>query len=286
MRVPSRTRTTSGSAPPVADFSHPAFAPYRALIADLDLSHALPGLDRLNAVATSQQLTQAQGHALRFVSPSGRLAARDYENHILATGEIPTRHDTWHDVLNALVWLRFPRFKAALNAAHGTAMSHETDSLRGRRRDALTVLDESGVWVTSDEPALFPLLANHDWTTLFVAQRHTVIRAMRFVVVGHALLEKALAPYPAITGKCLLLEAHPTRARDAETDAIAALATLASPRQLLPLPVQGIPGWDAANASAVYYANTAIFRPPAELRRPPPSAAPSPGHQTDGYRPT
>jgi hypothetical protein len=31
-------------------------------------------------------------------------------------------------VLNALVWLRFPRFKAALNAAHGEAIAAEPDS--------------------------------------------------------------------------------------------------------------------------------------------------------------
>lgn len=97
-------------------------------------------------------------------------------------------------MLNALVWLRFPRFKAALNAAHGSAIAGETGPTRGRRRDALTVLDESGVWVISRDPAWPALLSERAWRPLFWDHRHAVETAMRFVVVGHALLEKLLAP--------------------------------------------------------------------------------------------
>ncbi|MDZ7593918.1 MAG: DUF3025 domain-containing protein, partial [Thiobacillus sp.] len=136
------------------NFTHPAFAPYRDLIDALGLAHALPSLDALNALAAARGTTQARGLPLRFFAADGRLSARDYETHILHTGLVPTRPDTWHDVLNALVWLRFPRFKSALNAAHGEAITLETDSRRGRRRDALTVLDESGVWVISRDPSL------------------------------------------------------------------------------------------------------------------------------------
>jgi hypothetical protein len=45
-----------------------------------------------------------------------------------------------------------------------------------------------------------------------------------------------------------------------------ALGAIDTPRQLAPLPVQGIPGWDAANAHAAYYANQEVFRP---ARKPP-----------------
>ena len=169
--------------------------------------------------------------------------------------------ETWHDVLNALVWLRFPRFKSALNAAHGTAISGETSSTRGRRRDALTVLDESGVWVISRDPALPALLAERAWHSLFWEARSRVETEMRFVVVGHALLEKALAPYPAMTGKCLTLIAESPDPDAADELSTLALAAIDSPRQLAPLPVQGIPGWDPANANAAYYANQEIFRP-------------------------
>ncbi|MHB1085338.1 MAG: DUF3025 domain-containing protein [Thiobacillus sp.] len=241
--------------------SHPAFAPYRALIDKLGLARALPSLDSLNALAAALGTTQAHELPLRFIVPDGRLSARDYETHILQTGQVPTRVDTWHDVLNALVWLRFPGFKAALNAAHGEAITAETDPRRGRRRDALTMLDESGVWVISRDPALQKLLAGRAWEALFWEHRRLVETDMQFVVVGHALLEKALAPYPAITGKCLTLISDVLDPDAAEVQAVSALHTIESPPQLTPLPVQGIPGWDAANAGAAFYANQAIFRP-------------------------
>lgn len=241
---------------------HPAFGPYRDLITALDLARGLPDLATLNALATTLGTCQARGLPLVFVAPDGRMPARDYERQILQTGQVPTRADTWHDVLNALVWLRFPHFKAALNAAHGDAIAGETDSLRGRRRDALTVLDESGVWVISRDPALSGLLRAHAWQELFVAERARVESDMRFVVVGHALLEKALAPYPSMTGKCLMLQLETTAADVAEAQAVSALAGIDSPRQLAPLPVQGIPGWDPANAQPAYYANREVFRPP------------------------
>jgi hypothetical protein len=242
-------------------FGHPAFQPYRAFIDALALEQGLPTLVALNTLAASHGVRQSRGLAVSFVAPDGRPGARDYELQILASGAVPTRVDTWHDVFNALVWLRFPRFKAALNAAHGEAIAEETSPQRGRRRDALTVLDESGVWVSSQDRQLAELLRAHAWTQLFCAARRRVERNMRFVVVGHALLEKALAPYPAMTGKCLLLDAAGLAADAAEGLAVGALAGVDSPRQLPPLPVQGIPGWDPANAEPRYYANAEVFRP-------------------------
>jgi hypothetical protein len=239
------------------NFSHPAFVPYQPLIATLDLENGLPALSALNAQAAALNIVQAQGRPLHFIAPHGKLAARDYETHILDTGEIPTRADTWHDMLNALVWLRYPAFKAALNAAHVSAMRDETGPARCRRRDALTVLDESGVWVLGRDRSLYSLIEAHAWQRIFLEQRHTVQSGLRFVVVGHALLEKALAPYPAMTGKCLWLG----NAQGDEAAACVALPGLDSPRQLAPLPVQGIPGWDAANACPDYYDNPDVFRP-------------------------
>jgi hypothetical protein len=165
-------------------------------------------------------------------------------------------------VMNALVWLRFPHFKAVLNAAHGEAMASETGALRGRRRDALTMLDESGVWVVADDASLIDALKHREWQALFWAQRASVLAHMQFVVVGHALLEKMLQPYPAITGKCLLMPAESLAFDTTEIQASLALPAIYAPDQLAPLPVLGIPGWDPDNAHAAYYANQAVFRQP------------------------
>ena len=64
-----------------------------------------------------------------------------------------------------------------------------------------------------------------------------------------------------MTGKCLLLQSDSLDPDAADTLAVTALGAIGTPRQLAPLPVQGIPGWDAANAHAAYYANKEIFRP-------------------------
>ena len=242
-------------------FDHPAFAPYRELIDALGLARAMPSLDDLNKLAAALGTRNAGGLPVRFFVPEGRLSARNYETHILRTGQVPTRADTWHDALNALVWLRFPRFKAALNAAHGEAITLETDARRGRRRDALTVLDESGVWVISRDPALPELLVERAWHRLFWEARSQLEADARFVVIGHALLEKALAPYPSMTGKCLILQTDSLDLDAADAQAALELGMIDTPRQLAPLPVQGIPGWDAANSNAAYYANQEIFRP-------------------------
>lgn len=248
-------------------FRHPAFEPYRTLIEVLAPDHGFPDRKNLTALASQLGIVNARKLPLRFIAPDGRLSARDYESHILQTGGIPTRPDNWHDLMNALVWLRFPHFKAALNAAHTDAMAFETGSLRGRRRDALTVLDESGVLVMSRDPALPVLLAQLRWHELFWRKRDQVMARMHFVVVGHALLEKALSPFPAMTGKCLLLGSESFQPdsldpQHADEHATAALAGIESPRQLPALPVQGIPGWDAANARVEYYDNREIFRLP------------------------
>ena len=80
---------------------------------------------------------------------------------------------------------------------------------------------------------------------------------LEFVVVGHALLEKLFSPWPGVTGKCLALPAG----ADLETAAVAALPDLFDPRTLPPLPVAGVPGWDAANSAPAFYANREVFRP-------------------------
>lgn len=241
------------------DFAHPAFAPYQAELSALDLGDALPTLVRLNTLASARNLKNARGLPLGFVAPDHALAARDYERQILHTGQVPTRTDNWHDVMNALVWLRFPHFKSALNAAHVAALNEESGSVRGRRRDALTILDESGVWVTSGNPTLIDLLRRRAWQSLFYEQRTAVVAQMQFVVVGHALLEKMLRPYPAITGKSLVLSSAQTLTLEAL--ACATMDRVCTPDTLPPLPLLGIPGWDPLNIHAAYYTNAAVFRP-------------------------
>jgi hypothetical protein len=239
---------------------HSAFDPYRTLIELLGLERGFPAVAALSAAADRLGIVNAHGKPLSFIAPDSRMSARDYETGILLNGCVPTRPDNVHDLMNALVWLRFPRFKATLNERHVAAIAAEPGTQRGRRRDALTVLDESGIWVASVAGDLALALRRREWEQLFWDRRDEVGSRMCFVVVGHALLEKVLTPYPSMTGKCLLLESANLDLQAAEHGAVAALADLDDPRLLPPLPLLGIPGWDD-NASAAYYRNSEIFRP-------------------------
>ena len=81
------------------------------------------------------------------------------------------------------------------------------------------------------------------------------------VVFGHAVMEKALEPFPGIT--CKVLFADPAGDLDAEVAARLS-SGIASPAALAPLPVFGLPGWHPDNGCAEFYADTGVFRAPAE----------------------
>lgn len=259
----------------MSGFAHPALEPYRDLLSRLAGSTALQALNEIAMQADARHAKS--GSALRFASLPGPTSAAQYEQSIAATGIIPTRENNLHDFLNALVWLRFPRLKSELNLRHCEMLERQPGERkqRGRLRDQLTLLDESGMLAISSDPGLLELLRGKKWVELFWEKRAAVERHMRFIVVGHGLLEKCLAPFPGMTAKCLLLhtpgtgpETGPETSLDA-LDAFAAKAVRgAESLELPPLPVQGVPGWDD-NACQAYYQNTEIFRP---ARIPPPAA--------------
>lgn len=250
----------------MSDFIHSAFEPYRDLLAQL---RGARRLDDLNALAAHLDVRHAQsGKDLRFVSLPGSCSAAQYEQGIAASGSVPTREDNLHDFLNALVWLRFPQLKSALNLRHCQAMAQQPGEgkQRGRLRDRLTLLDESGMLVVSSNPDLLELLRAMKWRELLWEARADVVHDMRFIVVGHGLLEKCLAPFPGMTAKCLFI--HSAEHSPDRIDMLAAEKILsAEALDLPPFPIQGIPGWDD-NETPDYYRNTEIFRP----ARIPPSA--------------
>ncbi|MHB1332970.1 MAG: DUF3025 domain-containing protein [Sulfuriferula sp.] len=227
-----------------------------------------PDTATLSRCAAERGVVNANGQAIHFVSANHTNPALAYETAIYSLGTVATRSHNWHDFFNALVWLNWPHTKAALNALHIRA---GVSSVRSRPRDALTLLDESGVVVAYSEPALWNHLAHADWHGLFVRQRAAVCASMRFYLIGHALHEKALAPYPSMTGKCIpVLVPNEFFAREAaqqhlQLDALLAQQLLATPpqtpAQFPPLPLLGIPGVTPASEHQDFYADTRIFRP-------------------------
>jgi hypothetical protein len=216
-----------------------------------------PTLARLNALAEAADLRTESGRPVRFVPPSS--AGPYYEVKVFETGCVSTRADNRHDLFNALAWLAFPRTKARINAMHAAEMPLERGR-RGRLRDLLTLLDEGGVVVQCADQDLLDMVRGFRWKELFWQNRERVLRSMRLAVLGHAVLEKALEPWPGISCKAVLASG----ADDADAQAAAWLQALprdATPKQVPVMPVFGYPGWLPGSDSGGFYDDTRYFRP-------------------------
>ncbi len=233
-----------------------------------------PDCEALNLLARRGALINANGKPVRFVPPQGeaKVAACDYEGRAYRTGEVLTRPDNWHDLFNALAWLSFPRAKALINRLHMTELARQHGCTRNIARDVLTLFDEGGMIVACSDPALTELLHQFQWKRLLWDRRDDVAEHMRFFVFGHAIHEKALAPYIGITAKaiCIAVESDFTTlpVTDqldlldvAATAALSEARTLSSTAMLQPLPILGIPGWTAENEQPSYYDDVRHFRP-------------------------
>ena len=227
-----------------------------------------PDNDAVAALAGRHPVFTAAGLPVRFVPPQDD--GLGYERRIGERGEVETRPDNWHDFFNALVWLAFPRAKAALSGRHMGCMGGD-GAPRGTARDALTHFDECGLVVLSSQVELLDLLRGFRWRELFVERRAAVIERMRFVVFGHATYEALLQPFRGLTAKAILLaddaglSARPPEELPAALDArladILASGAYARPRDFQPVPLLGIPGVTAESENPAYYDDTWQFRP-------------------------
>jgi hypothetical protein len=260
------------------------YAPLRALMARCGATSALHA-DVLNRLLSGRadHPRAGSGRLIRFTDEAAGEAG--YEQTVFDTGSVPTRADNWHDFFNGLVWLRFPRTKAALNRRHLLGIARQRaarDTSRGALRDAATQFDEDGIAVVSAAPELSELLRRHEWKSVFWERRAEVRRAMRFVVVGHALYDKLRQPFRGLCGKAAFLDADPALLElplEAQLEAIDARlaerwsdgSCYARPADLSALPVLGIPGVTPDSTDPAYYDDRWQFRP---LRRPQSPTAP------------
>lgn len=255
-----------------------AFAPLRAVARELR-GPAWPGCDDFNRLlaARSAPILNASGMPLCCVAqaPHPQAFEDKYEPRVFLRGEVQLRPRDWHDVFNALVWLTFPRAKAALNERHYRALERQrADGARNRGavRDALTLFDEGGVIIVTTDAALGGLLADHAWKELFWRRRADVLERMRFYLFGHGLYAKMLQPFDGVTGRGIFCTVPAqffaeSLARQLDELDKRLAAQIADParwtatRELAPVPLLGIPGWFAANENERYYDNTGYFRP-------------------------
>jgi hypothetical protein len=254
------------------DWSRPWFASVRAAASSTDLG-AASVVDSFCDQAAALDLRNHRGLPLRFVPQAALPEGTAYEEFIGATGGVPTR-DNLHDFFNGLVWLTFPRIKQQLNALQAAQIARDgVGKSRGPARDAATIFDENAALLvvrdSDDGHALIDALRNHRWRDAFVDRATMFGPDAQVWLFGHALMEKLVAPYKAITAHTRVLMADDLYfsltppAQQAWIDD--ALAQQLAQQGLhnagfTPLPVLGVPGWWPQQDDA-FYDDTAVFRP-------------------------
>jgi hypothetical protein len=229
-----------------------------------------PGCDQINALLPVE-IVSGGGHPIRFVH-SGQLEDEPYERRIYSSGRVSTRPDNWHDLFNALVWMRYPRIKAAMNKLHYDAWSEQKSGSRGPLRDALTLFDECGVIVFSRQMPELSAFAKRRWLDAFKADNFNT--KVQLSLCGHAMLEKYLSPYKAMTAKALLIHIEPGFSELNRTETLNFLdgeiakrmltgELLTKPADLTPLPLAGVPGWwpETGQDDEAFYDDPQVFRP-------------------------
>lgn len=261
-RAPPRAAVAPGR------FDHPVFAgfqPWRGLLE----GPAWPDC------AALQRAAAALGQDLRFVEQTPGLLADGlhYEQRIALGRGIATRRDNWHDLLNALVWLRWPQLKQAMNLRQVQDIARVGPRRRTRGQCALTHFDEAGVLVVLRSSAPLADWDAHDWERLFGRGDGA---GWALAVVGHALLEHALLADRLLVGKALVVIDPAldlvTAARRAAS-LIAAGRWLRDPQELRPLPLMGLRGWHPRAGEAAFCREAPCFRPLRAGRRYPPPLA-------------
>lgn len=214
--------------------------------------------------AQQRAIRTLRGLPLQFTAANDA-GATAYESHVAATGRVPSR-DNAHDRCNALMWLAWPRTKAALNQRQAQQLArHGVRAQRGKVRDAATLIDESGLLLVCADTTLQCALAARNWQAALIDARPRWGRDVAAYVFGHALLDQLAAPYKSLTAAVVPLVPPLSARSPAQIDAAAAAFVQRpdlAPASLQHLPVLGIPGWCAANADPAFYADGAVFRPP------------------------
>jgi hypothetical protein len=88
-------------------------------------------------------------------------AVERYDARIAVDRVVPTRARSWHDLLNALVWVTFPRAKLALHARQHRMISARLPTARTKEQDAVAMLDEGGVVVMQDAERASAVVFGH-----------------------------------------------------------------------------------------------------------------------------
>lgn len=251
----------------------PIFDSIRAVCSPFLTLNTWPALEQLSVEFKRKNIESHNGVPIHPVGQGGRPESFEdcYESRIYIKGELQTRLENWHDFFNAMCWFQFPRIKSALNALHyesSRARRHGTN--RGPLENAITLFDECGAIIVSDDHSMLDLIRNHQWKDLFLDNQGAFGKHVQCYVFGHAMFEKAVTPYVGMTAHSVLLEQAPGFFQSDYSAQVALIDQLVADcwlnkaivttKDLHPFPLLGIPGWWKENQDEGFYGNSEYFR--------------------------
>ncbi len=220
------------------------------------------GLERLPLPQELNDMLSIEG--IRFVPQDGKCSDFEfgYEPRIFLRGEVQTREDSWHDFFNALVWHQFPQTKKIINQLQYEHLKQRYPKKdRSAIENMLTLFDENGAIVISENSFLLDLIKAHRWHEFFWVHREEMKTQVKVIIFGHGLYEKAINPYIGITAQALLIENRSINNVDNFlSEYFKSNADQLNTKDLNPLPILGIPGWWPDNEDESFYANKNYFR--------------------------
>lgn len=255
-------------------FDHPVFAEF-AFAQPWLKSDCWPDLLELD-LALAERLAALALPPTRLVAQTPALLTDGlhYEQRI-AEGRLATRECNWHDLLNALIWMRHPRIKRAMNRRQCQDIAKVGVKERTRAQAALTHFDEAGAVVVLRDRRRIGAWDKHDWPGLFLDLQPDEVAVS---IVGHALLEHRLEPDRLLVGKAWVwLDPAPHERLEEILQAcakqIADASVLNDPLELRPFPMMGLAGWHPHAGRPEFYREAPCFQPVRVGRSyPPPSS--------------
>ncbi len=237
----------------------------------LEIANSADWIQAANQQLMIRDLRNASTKPLLFVPQEYISDLSGYEAHIYTTGEIPTRNNL-HDFLNALMWLRFPKTKQTLNylqykEVERMRLLSQSETERGRQRDAATLFDENCALVVSANHSVKEGLKKRLWKNTLLHDQQHFNQYCEVILFGHALIEKLTAPYKAITAHVWNITvdiewfAQEVSERMASLDQQVALEIAKGfvSSDFSHLPVLGVPGW-WHDQTEQFYDDAQVFR--------------------------
>lgn len=223
-----------------------------------------PEVDTLNKQWFSPKNTQ--GSNIQFIAQEALTDSQHYEQRIFNHGIVATRSNNWHDLFNAMIWMRYPKMKLALNARQVEDLNATGSKQRTRSQCAMTHFDEAGAVIRLSDAIMLSAWNEHDWLTFF-SHWPRVMQAGRLQLwlFGHSIYEHALNPAIALVAKALVLQA--TQALNDSfideflADRISHKHCLMDPQELRPIPLSGIPYWHQLYGQKDFFQCVPCFQP-------------------------